>query len=177
VIDGLARERVLAVTEAGRDRETPRKRPRKNVCGRTRLIAGVIGSREAEQCARHADDHPQPLRPQNTQHVLLITHYAEYFAKVNCHGLFHIAFFGLPKNIEESNVKLKCLNILLAYISAALFPDSVTAEAYAQAVTRLNDIVVCDYSIDEMQRVFSKKFPASLMTLRHFMITWPMRLK
>ncbi len=47
-------------------------------------------------------------------------------------------------------------------ISAALFPDSVPARAYAKAVTPQYETVVCDYSLDEMRRVFNRKFPHRL---------------
>lgn len=47
-------------------------------------------------------------------------------------------------------------------VSAALFPDSVSAKAFTKAVTPPCEAVVCDYSLDEMQRVFNRKFPHRL---------------
>lgn len=44
-------------------------------------------------------------------------------------------------------------------ISAALFPQSVPARAYAKAVTPPYSATVCDYSMDEMRRVYNRKFP------------------
>ena len=44
-------------------------------------------------------------------------------------------------------------------ISAALFSASVPAEAFFKAVTPPHDAVVCDYALDEMRRVFNRKFP------------------
>jgi hypothetical protein len=59
------------------------------------IIKATVDSQYVEEVGGRAS-----ASSQNTQYVLLITHYAECFAKVNCHGLFHIAFFGLPKNID-----------------------------------------------------------------------------
>ena len=53
-------------------------------------------------------------------------------------------------------------------ISAALFPDSVPAKAYAKAVNPLHGTVVCDYSLDEMRRVFNRKFPHRLSDYERF---------
>ncbi len=50
-------------------------------------------------------------------------------------------------------------------VSAALFPDSVPAKAFTKAVTPPHEAVVCDYSLDEMRRVFNRKFPQRLATL------------
>jgi hypothetical protein len=65
------------------------------------IIKATVDSQYVEEVGGRAS-----VSPQNTQYVLLITHYAEYFAKINCHGLFHIAFFGLPKNIEDRPILL-----------------------------------------------------------------------
>ena len=54
---------------------------------------------------------------------------------------------------------MKCLIDTNVLISVSLFPDSVTAKAYFKAITNPNVGVVCDYSIDEMRRVFNRKFP------------------
>jgi putative PIN family toxin of toxin-antitoxin system len=53
-------------------------------------------------------------------------------------------------------------------ISAALFPDSVPAKAYAKAVNLPYGAVVCDYSLDEMRRVFNRKFSHRLSDYERF---------
>jgi putative PIN family toxin of toxin-antitoxin system len=53
-------------------------------------------------------------------------------------------------------------------ISAALFPDSIPAKAFSKAVTPPHDAVVCDYSLDEMRRVFNRKFPQRLGDFESF---------
>lgn len=53
-------------------------------------------------------------------------------------------------------------------ISAALFPDSVPAKAFTKAVTPPHETVVCDYSLDEMRRVFNRKFPHRLGDFERF---------
>jgi putative PIN family toxin of toxin-antitoxin system len=53
-------------------------------------------------------------------------------------------------------------------ISAALFPDSVPARTFMNAVTPPHEAVVCDYSLDEMRRVFNRKFPHRLGDFERF---------
>ena len=53
-------------------------------------------------------------------------------------------------------------------VSAALFPDSVPAKAFAKAVIPPHEAVVCDYSLDEMRRVFNRKFPHRLGDFERF---------
>ncbi|MGL4209574.1 MAG: PIN domain-containing protein, partial [Candidatus Adiutrix sp.] len=53
-------------------------------------------------------------------------------------------------------------------ISAALFPDSVPSQAFIKAVTLPHEAVVCDYSLDEMRRVFNRKFPHKLEVFERF---------
>mgnify|MGYP003620427734 CR=1 FL=1 len=53
-------------------------------------------------------------------------------------------------------------------VSAALFPDSVPARAFTKAVTPPHDAVVCDYSLDEMRRVYNRKFPHKLQDFERF---------
>ena len=53
-------------------------------------------------------------------------------------------------------------------ISAALFPDSVPAKAFTKAVSPPHYTVVCDYSLDEMRRVFNRKFPHRLGDFERF---------
>ena len=47
-------------------------------------------------------------------------------------------------------------------VSAALFPQSIPAQAYMKAVVPPYEAMVCDYSIDEFRRVFNTKFPHRL---------------
>lgn len=54
-------------------------------------------------------------------------------------------------------------------ISAALFPDSIPAKAYMKAVTPPHEAIVCDYSLDEMRRVFNRKFPRRLRDFERFL--------
>jgi len=53
-------------------------------------------------------------------------------------------------------------------ISAALFPDSVSAKAFTKAVSPPYETAVCDYSLDEMRRVFNRKFPHRLNDFERF---------
>lgn len=53
-------------------------------------------------------------------------------------------------------------------VSAALFPNSVPSKAFIKAVTPPHDAVVCDYSLDEMRRVFNRKFPHKLEVFESF---------
>lgn len=45
-------------------------------------------------------------------------------------------------------------------ISAALFPNSIPFKAYVKAVSFPHHAIVCEQDIDEMKRVFYRKFPA-----------------
>ena len=54
-------------------------------------------------------------------------------------------------------------------ISAALFPDGTAAKAYIKAVTFPNKGIVCDWSIDELRRVFNRKFPKRGDSLNQFL--------
>ena len=53
-------------------------------------------------------------------------------------------------------------------ISAALFPDSVPAQAFTKAVSPPHETLVCDYSLDEMRRVFNRKFSHRLGDFERF---------
>lgn len=53
-------------------------------------------------------------------------------------------------------------------ISATLFPQSVPAQAYARAVTPPYDAVICDYSMEEMRRVYNRKFTQRLSDFESF---------
>ena len=65
---------------------------------------------------------------------------------------------------------MKCLIDTNVLISASLFPNSITAQAYYKAVTPPYTSVVCDYSIDELHRVYNKKFADKLYALDSFMV-------
>jgi putative PIN family toxin of toxin-antitoxin system len=54
-------------------------------------------------------------------------------------------------------------------ISAALFPDSTPAKAYNKAVTHPYRGLVCEQNIDELRRIFNRKFPAKLSALDRFL--------
>ena len=53
-------------------------------------------------------------------------------------------------------------------ISTALFPNSVPARAYMKAVTPPHDAVVCDYSMDELRRIYNRKFPHRIKDFESF---------
>lgn len=53
-------------------------------------------------------------------------------------------------------------------ISASLFPDSVPARAFIKAVSPPHSAVVCDYSMEEMRRVYNRKFPHKIMEYERF---------
>ena len=54
-------------------------------------------------------------------------------------------------------------------ISAALFPKSVPARAFFKAVTPPYHAVVCDYTLDELRRVFNTKFPHKIQDYERFL--------
>lgn len=54
-------------------------------------------------------------------------------------------------------------------ISAGLFPDSVPAAALRKAISVQNTAIVCDYSLDEVHRVISKKFQNRINELESFL--------
>ncbi len=54
-------------------------------------------------------------------------------------------------------------------ISAALFPDSIPAQAYQKAVTYPYQGLVCEQNIVELHRIFNRKFPTKLSALEHFL--------
>jgi len=53
-------------------------------------------------------------------------------------------------------------------ISAALFPHSKPAQAFWKANTYPFQAVICDQNLDEMKRIFTKKFPEKLPALESF---------
>ena len=54
-------------------------------------------------------------------------------------------------------------------ISAALNPNGVPFKAYVKAVSAPNCGVVSDQNIDELRRVFNRKFPDKLAALERFL--------
>lgn len=56
-------------------------------------------------------------------------------------------------------------------ISAALNPNSATAEAYNKAASHPNRGVICEQNVDEMRRIFNQKFPNKLEALDRFLAT------
>ena len=53
-------------------------------------------------------------------------------------------------------------------ISSALFPQSVPAQAYIKATTPPHYAVVCDYSMDELRRVYNRKFLHRIQDFERF---------
>lgn len=64
---------------------------------------------------------------------------------------------------------MNCLIDTNILISASLFPGSVPAKAFTKAVTHPNSAIVCDYSMDELRRVYNRKFPHKLHVFEHFL--------
>lgn len=62
-----------------------------------------------------------------------------------------------------------CLIDTNILISAALFPASIPAQPYIKAVSPPHSAVVCDYSIDEMRRVYNRKFPDKIPAFERFL--------
>lgn len=54
-------------------------------------------------------------------------------------------------------------------ISAALSANGVPYQAYVKAVTYPNHGLICEQNVDEMKRIFNKKFPNRLMALDRFL--------
>lgn len=54
-------------------------------------------------------------------------------------------------------------------ISAALFPNGRTAQAFMKALQPPYQPVVCDYVVDELHRKFRSKFPQRLTELEAFL--------
>ena len=64
---------------------------------------------------------------------------------------------------------MKCILDTNVLISASLFPSSITAQAYFKAVSPPYTAVVCDYSVDELYRVYNRKFTDKLQALESFL--------
>lgn len=56
-------------------------------------------------------------------------------------------------------------------ISAALSSTGVPFQAYVKAVSTPNHGLICEQNVDEMKRIFQKKFPAKLLALDEFLST------
>lgn len=54
-------------------------------------------------------------------------------------------------------------------ISAALSANGVPYQAYVKAVTYPNHGLICEQNVDEMRRIFNKKFPKRLAALDRFL--------
>lgn len=54
-------------------------------------------------------------------------------------------------------------------ISAALSANGVPYQAYVKAVTYPNHGLICEQNVDEMKRIFNKKFPNRLVALDRFL--------
>lgn len=54
-------------------------------------------------------------------------------------------------------------------ISAALNPDGVPFKAYIKAASYPNHGLICDQNVDEMKRIFNKKFQKHLASLDRFL--------
>jgi len=54
---------------------------------------------------------------------------------------------------------MRCLIDTNVLFSAALLPGSVPDRAFTKACTGPDEAFVCDYSFDELRRVFKEKFP------------------
>ena len=54
-------------------------------------------------------------------------------------------------------------------ISAALNPDGTPFKAYVKAVTFPNNGIICEQNIDELRRIFNRKFPSKMYALDEFL--------
>lgn len=54
-------------------------------------------------------------------------------------------------------------------ISAIYKPQSVPALAYNKASSPDNDLILCDQIIDELRRIFNRKFPSYISQLERFL--------
>ena len=56
-------------------------------------------------------------------------------------------------------------------ISAALNPNGPAAEAYRKAASYPNHGMICEQNVDEIKRIFNRKFPSKLAALDRFLAT------
>ena len=54
-------------------------------------------------------------------------------------------------------------------ISAALSSSGTPFKAYCKAVSYPNDGIICEQNIDELRRIFNRKFPSSLAKFKQFL--------
>ena len=54
-------------------------------------------------------------------------------------------------------------------ISAALSANGIPYQAYVKAMTYPNHGLICEQNVDEMKRIFNKKFPNRLAALDRFL--------
>jgi putative PIN family toxin of toxin-antitoxin system len=54
-------------------------------------------------------------------------------------------------------------------ISAALNPNGAPFRAYVKAMTYPNRGLICEQNVEEMRRIFNRKFPAHLYALEQFL--------
>jgi putative PIN family toxin of toxin-antitoxin system len=54
-------------------------------------------------------------------------------------------------------------------ISAALNPSGTPYKAFIKAVTYPNKGVICDQNVEELRRIFNRKFPQKISLLEHFL--------
>lgn len=54
-------------------------------------------------------------------------------------------------------------------ISAALNPDGIPSQAYQKAASYPNRGLICEQNVDELKRIFNKKFPGRLASLDKFL--------
>ena len=54
-------------------------------------------------------------------------------------------------------------------ISAALNPNGTPLKAYCRAVSYPNDGIICDQNVDELRRIFNRKFPTHMKKLDEFL--------
>lgn len=54
-------------------------------------------------------------------------------------------------------------------ISATLNPNGTPFKAYIKAVSYPNDGIICEQNIDELRRIFNRKFPSKMQALDEFL--------
>jgi putative PIN family toxin of toxin-antitoxin system len=54
-------------------------------------------------------------------------------------------------------------------ISAALNSNGIPYKAFRKAVTYPNKGIICDQNIEELRRIFNRKFPQKISLLEHFL--------
>lgn len=62
-------------------------------------------------------------------------------------------------------------------ISAALNPEGIPSQAYKKAASYPNHGLICEQNVDELKRIFNKKFPTKLVSLDKFLSVALLTLK